>query len=92
MEIEDINDNNPEFERESYTADISETAPPGKIWIWPGIFFYGRKIYLFANKFWDNINIEKPCYLRIQIFSIFYMVVNDGKKSFDCKNIFTKNF
>ena len=30
VEIEDINDNNPEFERESYTADISETADPGK--------------------------------------------------------------
>ena len=31
VEIEDINDNNPEFERESYTADISETADPGRI-------------------------------------------------------------
>ena len=29
VEIEDINDNNPEFERESYTADVSETAPSG---------------------------------------------------------------
>ena len=48
MEIEDINDNNPEFERESYTADISETAPPGKILIWPGIFSMEEK-FIFSQ-------------------------------------------
>ena len=30
VEIEDINDNNPVFERESYTATVSETAIPGR--------------------------------------------------------------
>ena len=74
VEIEDINDNNPEFERESYTADISETAPSGN-WCgyWPrNIQFKKNKHFFQKISNYLHINLEKKIALKEYKFSAYF--------------------